>query len=176
MRRANTGNHVFTLRVQQVFAVELFLTGGRISSKRDAGATAGAHITEHHRLNIYGGTERVRNSVDASIVDRSPTHPGIKDRCNCDSQLFVRILRNCLLLSQDDLFLRCDDLAQIVRFEISITTTLSLGFEAIEHSFKLCMGHSHNNLTKQRSKTAVSIKGESEVASLLIQSLHCFFI
>ena len=75
IRRARPGNHVFALRVQKIFAVQLLLSRRRIARKGDAGAAVRAHVAEHHRLNIHGRAEVVRNAIDAAIVAGAPAHP-----------------------------------------------------------------------------------------------------
>ena len=57
LRRANTGNDVFALCVNQKLTVELVLAGRRVPSKCHARARIVAHVSISHRLHIHGGTK-----------------------------------------------------------------------------------------------------------------------
>ena len=61
--RANAGNDVFALGVDQILAVELVLAGGGVPRKRHAGARSVAGVAEDHRLNVDGGAEESLNVV-----------------------------------------------------------------------------------------------------------------
>ncbi len=59
-RRADAGDDVLALRVDEELAVELLLAGGRIARERDAGAGVVAEVAEHHRDDVDAGAERLR--------------------------------------------------------------------------------------------------------------------
>lgn len=78
-RRADAGYHVFALRVEQKFAVELVGTGGRVAGEAHACARAVAGVAEHHHLDVHGRANVIRNVVDAAyscargfIQERTP--------------------------------------------------------------------------------------------------------
>src|SRR6185369_14524715 len=98
---------------------------------------------------VDGCAQRVRDAIDATIVDRATSHPRVEDRCDRNAQLLVRIFWNRRLLSQYDLFLSRDDLAQVIRSEVRILPALCLRLEAIEHALKLRVCDAHHDLAKQ---------------------------
>lgn len=52
MRRADAGDHVFALRVDEELAVEQVFAGTRIARECHAGPAMVAEIAEDHRLDI----------------------------------------------------------------------------------------------------------------------------
>jgi hypothetical protein len=75
MRRAHASDHVFTLRVDEVFAVENFFAGGRVARECHSRRAGVAHISEHHRLNVHCCSPLVRDAVLPSINDGAVVHP-----------------------------------------------------------------------------------------------------
>jgi hypothetical protein len=93
LRRADAGDHVLALGVDQEFAVELFLAGRGIAREGDAGRRGLAHIAEHHGLHVDRGAPAFRNVVQPPIGDGALVHPGAEHRADRAPQLRVRILR-----------------------------------------------------------------------------------
>ena len=58
-RRANTGDDIFTLRIDQEFAVEFIRAIGGIACERHAGPGIVAGVSVNHRLHIDGGPHSV---------------------------------------------------------------------------------------------------------------------
>jgi hypothetical protein len=75
VRSARARDHIFTLRIQKVFTIELFLSGRRIAGEGDARAAVLTHVAENHGLHVYGGSQVVGNSIDAPVVDGPAAHP-----------------------------------------------------------------------------------------------------
>ena len=93
VRRAYACHHVFALRVQEVFAVEVLLARGGVARERDARARLRAHVAEDHRLNVDRRAEVVGYAVDLSIVARASPHPRVEDGGDSHSQLFIGVFR-----------------------------------------------------------------------------------
>jgi hypothetical protein len=55
LRRADAGDDILALRVDQEFAVKALLAGGGIARERHARGRRIAHVAEHHRLHVDGG-------------------------------------------------------------------------------------------------------------------------
>ena len=75
MWRAHARNHVFALRVNEVFAVENLFAAGRIPRKRHPRRASVAHVSKHHRLNIDRSSPIVGDTVLSPINDRAIVHP-----------------------------------------------------------------------------------------------------
>ena len=173
---AGAGDDILALRIQEIFAVQLFLTGRRVAGEGDAGTRVRAHVAKDHRLHVNGRAQVVRDSIDAAIVARAPAHPGIENRADCDPQLFIRIVGNRVLLSENDFFLSRNDAAQLGRFQIRIFAALGLRFEAIHYALELFVRDTDHNFTEERCEAAVSIEGETQIAGLFGESRYGLFV
>ena len=89
LRSTDTGNHVFTLCINQILAIEKVLTGSSIAAEANTRSRALAHITEYHSLNAYGSTPFVRNSLHLTIQNSTFVHPGVEYGTNGTPQLLV---------------------------------------------------------------------------------------
>ena len=82
LRRADAGDHVLALGIDQKLAVEFFLAGRGIAREGDAGGRGLAHIAEHHGLHVDRGAPAFRNSVQAAIGDGALVHPRAEHRAD----------------------------------------------------------------------------------------------
>ena len=87
LRRADAGDHVLALRIDQELAVEPLLAGRGIAGEGDAGRRGLAHIAEHHGLHIDRGAPAFRDVVQAPIGDGALVHPGAEHRADRAPQL-----------------------------------------------------------------------------------------
>ena len=95
-RRANAGDDIFALGVNQKFAVEYILAVGRIAGERHAGTGVVAGVTEHHRLHVHGRSPFLGNVVFAAINNRAIVHPRTEHGADRAVELFPRIVREIL--------------------------------------------------------------------------------
>ena len=65
LRRADAGDDVLALRVDEVLAVDALLAGRRVAGERDAGRRAVALVPEHHLHDVDRGAEVVGDRVRA---------------------------------------------------------------------------------------------------------------
>ena len=177
MRRAHARHDVFALGVDQIFAVEDFLAGRRITSKGNAGRARVAHVAEDHRLHIDRRAPVVGNAVFAAVDDGAVVVPGAEDCADRAPELFARILRKAFagafldqLLELPDEFLQIVD-GQLDVGEIVIAVTFV--FEVLDHAFERLMIfarallHAHHDVAVHLQKPAVGIPGEARVPGLL---------
>ncbi len=75
MWRAHTGDDVFTLRVDQVFAVENLFAARRIAGEGDPGRARFPHVAEDHSLHVDCRSPLARDAIFAAINDRPVVHP-----------------------------------------------------------------------------------------------------
>src|SRR5579863_7898076 len=66
---ADTGNDIFSLCVEQIFAIYALLTSGGVARKSNASAAIVAHVAKDHALYIDGGTEIVGNFVEVAVIN-----------------------------------------------------------------------------------------------------------
>ena len=74
-RRANSGDYVFALRVDQKFAEEYFLAGGGIAREANARAGIFTAIAEDHLHHVDGGAEQAGDAFNAAVGDGLFGHP-----------------------------------------------------------------------------------------------------
>ena len=121
LRRADAGDHVLALRVDQEFAVEPLLAGRRIAREGDAGRRVVAHVAEHHGLHVDRGAPAFRDVVQAAIGDGARVHPRAEHRADRAPQLLVRVLRERrALLLLDALLVARDQLDPVVGGQIGV--------------------------------------------------------
>ena len=63
LRRPNTGDNIFALRIDQVLAVKNIFACRGVAGKRHTRGTIVAHVAKDHRLNIDGRTPRGGNTL-----------------------------------------------------------------------------------------------------------------
>src|SRR5438270_222830 len=86
-RCADTGYHVFTLSIEQVFTIELLLASAGIACEGHTSSAIVAHVAEDHTLHIDGGTEGVRNLIEVTVIDSTFVVPRSKDGLDSLAQL-----------------------------------------------------------------------------------------
>src|SRR5262249_1789760 len=93
LRRTYAGDDVFALRIDQEFAVELFLTSRGVAGKRNAGRRGVAHVAKHHGLHVDPTAPTFRNTVQLAIRNGALVHPRAKHCSDCAPELLVGVLR-----------------------------------------------------------------------------------
>ena len=91
-RRADAGDDIFALGVDQKFAVEHFLAGSRVAGERDTGTGVGAGVTEDHRLHVHRCAPFLRNIVFPAINDSAIVHPRAEHSADRSIELFPGIV------------------------------------------------------------------------------------
>ena len=75
-RRADAGDDVFALGVDEVVAVEDLLAGAGVAREADAGAGIVAGVAEDHLHDVDGGAEEAGDFLHAAVGDGFFRHPG----------------------------------------------------------------------------------------------------
>ena len=93
LRRADAGDDVLALRVEEELAVRHLLAGRRIARERDAGRRALTGVAEHHLDDVDGGADRLRNVVQLPVDLCARVLPRAEDRLDGSAQLAPGVLR-----------------------------------------------------------------------------------
>ncbi len=121
LRRADAGDHVLALGVDQVFAVELVGAGRGVAGEGDAGGAILAHVAEHHRLDVDRGAPFRRNIVQPPIGLGALILPRAEHRADRAPKLGLGVLREGLLqFALDQLLIDRDHLAPILGGEVGV--------------------------------------------------------
>ncbi len=128
--RADAGDDVLALRVQEELAVELPLAGRRVPREADARSGRVAAVPEHHLHDVHGGPEILGNVVRPAVDVRTRRVPGVEDGAVGAAQLVSRLLRERPVgLVLVDGLERRDELAQVVGGEIDVVRDTARGLE-----------------------------------------------
>src|SRR5262245_18306172 len=120
-RRADSGNHVFALRVGKIVAEEFLLAGGGIASKRDARSRIGSHVAEDHRADVYGGAQVVWILLAPAISYGASAVQGAKNGFDSLFQLPVGIgWKIGASLVANDLFEFLADVFEVLRGQVGV--------------------------------------------------------
>ena len=185
--RAHAGDHVLALGVDEEFTVKHLLAGSGIARKSHAGTGFVAGVAEDHGLHVDGGSPFAGDVVFAAIDNGAIIHPGTKDSADGPFELFPRIGREFLAgplldegLESFDQLLKSGGVDLRV-FHMLIFREQFL-LEAFDDGFKgfmVLVGrllHPHDDVAIHLDKPAVTVPGETGVATGLLQRHHGLII
>ena len=173
LRRADAGDHVLALGVDQKLAVEFFLAGRGIAREGDAGGRGLAHISEHHGLHVDRGAPAFRNAVQAAIGDGALIHPRAEHRAYGAPQLRVRVLRERLAgFFLDTLLVARDDLGPVLGVEIGVERVAVAVLMVVEDFLEVMMADAEHDVGIHGDEAAVAVLGETPVAGLFRERIY----
>jgi hypothetical protein len=133
LRRADAGDHVLALGVDQVLAVEGVLAGRRVAGEGDAGGAVVAHIAEHHGLDGHRRAPAGRDVVQAPVGDGALVHPGAEHGADRAPQLVLRVLREGLAeIGLDHALVAVDQGLQVGGRQLGVERHAALPLDALE--------------------------------------------
>ena len=183
LRSTDTGNHVFTLCINQILAIEKVLTGSSIAAEANTRSRALAHITEYHSLNAYGSTPFVRNSLHLTIQNSTFVHPGVEYSTNGTPQLLVGTSREVFsglffhrsleLLHE---FLKVFHLKLVI--QLHAFSMFHLFYNSLErvYIFLVHRFHAQHHVAIHLHETTVRVPCKACIARLARQAFHHFVI
>ena len=173
LRRADAGDDVLALRVDEKFAVELLGAGRGIAGEGDAGRRGLAHIAEHHRLHIDRGAPVGGNAVEAPIGDGALVHPGREHRADRAPQLIARSLRERLAGLLDHLgFVIVDDRAPVFGVKIGVERVALAILVVLEDVLEIVNVDVEHDVGIHLNEAAIGVVGETRVVRRFRQSFH----
>src|SRR5690606_37736114 len=93
LRRADAGDDVLTLRVDEELAVEAGLAGGGAPREADARPARLAEVAVDHRLHVDGGAEEPGDLVDLAVADGPVAVPRPEHGVDGEPELLHRVGR-----------------------------------------------------------------------------------
>ena len=183
LRSTDTGNHVFTLCINQILAIEKVFTGSSIAAEANTRSRALAHITEYHSLNAYGSTPFVRNSLHLTIQDGAFVHPGVEYGTNGTPQLLVGTSREVFsglffhrsleLLHE---FLKVFHLKLVI--QLHAFSMFHIFYNSLErvYIFLVHRLHTQHHVAIHLHETTVRVPCKACIARLARQAFHHFVI
>ena len=171
LRRADAGDDVLALGVDEKFAVELLGAGRGIAGEGDAGRRRLAHIAEHHRLHIDRGAPLGGNGVEAPIGDGALVHPGREHRADRAPQLIARSLRERLAgLLDHPGFVIVDDRAPVFGVKIGVERVALAVLVVLEDVLEIVNIDVEHDVRVHLNEAAIGIVGETRVVRRFRQS------
>ena len=82
LRRADAGDDILALRIDEELAVKRLVAGRRIAGEGNAGRGGLAEIAEDHGLDRDRRAPVARDAVELAIGDGAGRHPGFEDRAD----------------------------------------------------------------------------------------------
>ena len=164
--RADAGDHVLALGVDQIFAVELVLAGGRIAGEGHAGGRIVATVAEHHGHDIdRRAVGHVRGDVELfAIVDRALAGPGVEDGLDRDLELLIGIGREGVSRGVlDHLEEALAGLAQIRGREIDVLLGVGGLLDGGEFLVEGFVGHAERDLAEELDEAPIGVITEARI-------------
>ena len=179
IRRADAGDDVLALGVDEPFTEELVLAGGGVAGESHAGGGGVAHVAKDHGLDVDGGAPVVRNALDTAVGDGLFANPGLEDGTNAAPQLLDRVIgeidaENLLDLALEGIGKRLK--VGRVQFRVGLVALEVL--VAVQHLVEQfadalaidgvnALGLLHDDVGVHHNESAVGVPDEARVLGLL---------
>ena len=181
IRCADTSHNVLALSVDKPLTVEQVLASGRVTGECNAGCRSIAHVAEYHRLNVYGSTPIVRNTLDTAVRNGFLTVPALEHGFDTAHQLLFSVIWEFFAQNNFDFLLELvGKELQVVGAQVSIRSVAFLFLVVVEHIVELfadvevkTFSFFHHNIGIHHNQTAVRVPYETLVAGLLDKSRDC---
>ena len=175
----DTGYHIFTLCVDQVFTVEKVFTCTGITRETNTRCRSVTHITEYHSLYVYSCSPFIGYTFHLTIKDSTFVHPWIKYGTDSSPKLFVSTSREIFsgLFFHSGLEL-LHKFLQVCYFQFVIKLYsfwffyfFNDCFERID-IFLVRRLHAQNNVTVHLYKTTIRVPCKTGITSLADDTFH----
>ena len=164
LRRANTGNDILALGIDEVFPVEAVFAGRRVPREGNTGGAIIAHITEHHGLHIDRRAPFFGNFIEPPVSDRARRLPAAEHRADGAPELFFGIVREGRTGFLHDLGLEGrDQRFQIIRRQFRIQRDAAIFLRVFEQVFEMVVIDAQHDIAIHLDEPAVAVIGEAAV-------------
>ena len=171
LRRADAGDDVLALCVDQVLTEDALCAGCGVSREGNARAGGVAHVSEDHGLDVDGSAQLIGNVVHPSVGVGSGVVPGAEDGLDGLHQLNLRILREVLaLLLLVELLVARDDVLKILCLQLGVIDIAVALLFLLEDGIEEGLGLPHDDVREHLDESAVGVIGESRVSGLLCEA------
>src|SRR5688572_10423317 len=171
--RANAGDDVLALSVDEELAVELALARGGIACERHAGARVIPHVAEDHGDDVDRGAERLGDVVDAAIVDGLFEGPRLPHRFDRAPQLLYRVHRKAFPGPRaHERLVFLDEVTQYAFAELGVRLHTFEQSLSAQQALEVVTRDAEHDVAVHLKKTAIRVIREASVAALLREALH----
>src|SRR5712691_5915666 len=174
---ADTRYDVLALGVEQIFTVELLLTGAGITREGDARAAIVAHIAEDHALYVDSGAQIMWNLVEVAVVDGTLIVPRGKHRFDGLAQLLVHIGgERFARLSFGNLLELDDQSLEVGSRDLGVALDPSAFLVLIQDVLKVSRVGVKDDLAEHLDKAAIGIISKALIACQRHQALNSLVV
>ena len=181
--RANSGDHVLSLSVDQILAIKHFLARRGITGERYSGSRRLSQITEDHGLDVNRRAPFHGDAVTLAVEDCALVFPRLKHGADGPPKLFVNILREGRFTTLfDQAFVAPNQLAQIRRAELAVLRDTEFFLEANQQMMKwrwfrfAARMYPHNHFAIHLDKPAIAIPRKARILCAFGKAFDCFVI
>ena len=170
LRRADAGDDVLALRIDQEFAVIGAVALGGIAGEGDAGRRRVAHIAEDHRLDVDRGAPVRGDVVEAAIDLGTLRLPRSEHRADCAPELVMDVLREGLapfLFDQSLIF--GDQVLEIAGSQLGIEGEAVIFLGDLQCFLERAMVQFEHHVGVHLDEAAIAVPGEAFIAGLCRQ-------
>ena len=165
LRRPNAGDDVLALRVREVLAEQLAVTGVRVAGEGDPRAGVVAHVAEDHRHDVDGRAEVVGDLVVVAVVAGTLAEPAREHCLDRKVELLVGIGREVAAgLPADDRLELVGDLAERGGVEVRVLLGATGMLGGLERLVELRAIDAHDDPAEHLDEAAVRVPPEALVA------------
>ena len=173
LRRANPGDDVLALRVEEELAVEPGLAGRRVAREADARGARVALVPEHHLHDVHGRAEVLRDVVLAPVDLRARCVPGGEDRVDGPDQLLARRLRERMAGVLDvDRVVGRDQLVEIGGGEVDVGFDAAARLQRGQLVLEVLAVDPVDDVAVHLDQPPVGVVGEARVAGPRGEAAH----
>ena len=165
-------NHILSLCILEVLAVEHILSGCRVSGKGNAGSRTVSHVPEYHCLDIHCGSPFAGDVIEFSVGDGPGGIPGPEHCLDTAPDLLHGIGRKRLSGQGLDLVLHdADQFLQIGSIELCIELDTFFMFHVLKFFLEGLGIGIHDHVGIHLDKTAVAVICKAFIAAEFDETL-----
>ncbi len=174
LRRADAGDHILPLRIDEELAVELFLARRWVAREPDPGGRSVTRVAEDHHLHVDRRPDLVRDVVDAAVLLGARILPGPKHRIPRHPQLLSGVLRKRALGTRtDQRFVPAHHVAECGLIQLGVKPHAARVLDRLELGLERVLGDRQHDVTEHLDEATVAVEGEAAIRRTPLQPFHC---
>jgi hypothetical protein len=165
LRRADAGDDVLALGVDQELAVEGVFAGRGVAGEADARGAVIAHIAEDHGLDVDGGPPVGGDVVQPAIGDGAGVHPAAEDGADGAPQLLGRRLgKGFPGFVQHQRLIGLDDLLPLKSGQRRVLDHAAIDLGLFDDFLETVVIDAEDDAAEHLDEAAIAVPGEALVA------------
>jgi len=164
LRGADAGHDVFSLGIEQIFAIQDVFAGGGVTAESHTGSGVFAHVAKDHLLDVDGCSPFVGDIVQTTIGIGPRIVPWTENGLNGFDQLDFGILREIDALDFFVFrFVRFDDGFEVFSGQFGVLFDAFQFFSGGQNGFEIALLDIHDDIGEHLDEPAIGIIGEPRI-------------